>query len=296
MFTRFYVRAAVAIGAIGACVLTGSASASPGAIGTQQFTGHRSAQSPSGFGRFSRPLPVTNPMFPLSPGTELVSQGKVVTGRTSVPHTEVFTVTDLTKVIDHVRTAVVWVRDLQAGTLLEQELAFFAQDDQGNVWNFGEYPEVYANGKFSGAPDTWIKGAPGSYGGLHMLAELTIGRQYLEGLVPRIGFDDVSKIGAIGLSTCVPAGCYHYLLQVIERSPNDPTSGIQLKYYAPHVGQVRVGARGGSDREYLALTAVKHLSPGQIAAVRGAVLAIDRRAYRVSRVYRLTSPAVRWWP
>ena len=49
--------------------------------------------------------------------------------------------------------------------LQEQELAFFAQDDQGNVWNFGEYPEEYDNGKFTGAPSTWIRNEGGAYGG-----------------------------------------------------------------------------------------------------------------------------------
>lgn len=152
-----------------------------------------------------------------------------------------FTVTDLTKVVDHVRTVVVSDRDLASGQLQEQELACFAQDDQGNVWNFGEYPEVYTNGRFAGAPDTWIKGAPHTYGGLHMLAELTIGRQYTEGLMPRIGFNDASKIGAIGLSTCVPAGCYHHLLEVIEWSPKRP--------HRRHPAQVlRAARRPGAGR------------------------------------------------
>ena len=50
------------------------------------------------------------------------------------------------------------------------ELAFFAQDAGGNVWNFGEYPEEYTGGQFTGAPDTWITGTGGAHGGLHMLA------------------------------------------------------------------------------------------------------------------------------
>jgi hypothetical protein len=45
--------------------------------------------------------------------------------------------------VDGVQTVVAWDRDFLEGKLQEQELAFFAQDDQGNVWNFGEYPEEY---------------------------------------------------------------------------------------------------------------------------------------------------------
>ena len=65
------------------------------------------------------------------------------------------------------RTVVAWDRDFLNGQLQEQELAFFAQDSQGNVWNFGEYPEEYENGTFTGAPSTWIRGAGGAYGGIH---------------------------------------------------------------------------------------------------------------------------------
>jgi hypothetical protein len=291
MFARFHLRLAVAAGAAGTAALAccGTAAASGGTAG---HPGARAAATSSGgYGRFSRPLPVSNRMFPLQPGTQLVFHGKVLMGQTPVPHTEVWTVTGLTKVVDHVRTVVVWDRDIQRRTLQEQELAFFAQDDQGNVWNFGEYPELFTNGRFTGAPDTWIRGAPGTYGGLHMLARPRTGIQYREGLVPRIGFNDMSRVGVIGRATCVPAGCYRHLVEIVEWSPNDPSGGTQLKYYAPHVGLVRVGALGGNAQEYLSLTSIRHLSPRQIASVCAAVRYIERRAYRVSSVYRLTSRA-----
>jgi hypothetical protein len=125
-----------------------------------------------------------------------------------------------------------------------------------------------------------------------MLARPVPGAKYREGLVPRIEFNDMSKVAAGGQAACVPAGCYRGVLRVNEWSPNDPVSGIQVKYYAPGVGLVRVGARGGDSREYLTLASVRHLSGPEIAAVRAAVLAIDHRAYRVSGVYRSTGPAV----
>jgi hypothetical protein len=64
----------------------------------------------------------------------------------------VFTVTDLVKVVDGVTSRVVHDVDRQDGEVTEAELAFFAQDDRGNVWNLGEYPETFENGKFAGAP------------------------------------------------------------------------------------------------------------------------------------------------
>ncbi len=244
-------------------------------------------------GRFSEPLDADNRMFPLVPGTQFVYRGKIVEGGVSTPHSVVFTITDLSKVVDHVRTVVAWDRDFLEGKLQEQELAFFAQDDQGNVWNFGEYPEEYENGKFAGAPSTWIRGTAGAYGGIHMLARPRAGALYLEGLVRSIGFDDVSKVVSTRQVTCVRTGCYRHVLVIDERSPNDPGSGTQIKYYASRVGLVRVGARGGDSQEFLTLTAVRHLGRCAMARIRAAVLAMDRRAYRVAKVYRVTKPAVR---
>jgi hypothetical protein len=195
--------------------------------------------------------------------------------------------------VDHVRTVVAWDRDFLEGKLQEQELAFFAQDDQGNVWNFGEYPEEYEHGKFAGAPSTWIRGTAGAYGGIHMLSQPKVGMQYREGLVPAIEFDDVSRVARTGQVTCVQANCYRQVLVVDETSPNDPTSGHQLKYYSPRAGLVRVGAHGGDSQEFLTLAAVRRLDGPAMARIRAAVLAMDRRAYRISKVYRVTKPVER---
>ena len=242
-------------------------------------------------GRFSQPLSVSNPMFPLVVGTQFVYQGTIADSDGTKPHSVVFTVTDLWKQVDGVRTVVALDQDFREGTLQEVELAFFAQDDTGNVWNFGEYPEEYDNGKFTGAPSTWIRGVGGAYGGIHMLSHPRPGMKYREGLVPAIEFDDVSVVARTGQVNSVPAGCYHQVLVVDETSPNDPTSGHQIKYYAPRTGLIRVGARGGDSQEFLTLTAVRHLGPAEMAKVRAAVLAMDKRAYRISKVYRSTGPA-----
>jgi hypothetical protein len=237
---------------------------------------------------------VDNPMFPLAVGTEFTYRGKVVESGVARQHSVVFTVTDVSKTIGGVRTVVAWDRDFLKGRLAEQELAFFAQDDNGRVWNFGEYPEEYDHhGRFQGAPSTWIRGAAGAYGGIHMLARPVVGARYYEGLVRAIEFDDVSRVASASKAVCVPTGCYHRVLMVDETSPNDPASGHQLKYYAAGLGLIRVGARGGDSQEFLTLTSVRQLGPHGLAKVRAAVLGMDRRAYHVSKVYRSTAPAQR---
>jgi hypothetical protein len=254
-------------------------------------TGNRSQGPAATRAAFSAPADVDNQMFPLAVGIQFVYRGRIVEDGRPVPHNVIFTVTDLTKMVDGVPVVVALDQDFLRGRLQEQELAFFAQDDSGNVWNFGEYPEEYEHGKFAGAPSTWIRGVRGTYGGIHMLAQPAVGAKYSEGLVPAIEFDDVSTVTSTSRKTCVRAGCFRQVLLVDETSPNDPASGHQLKYYAPGTGLIRVSARGGDPPEFLALTAVRHLNKAAAARVRAAALAMDRRAYRVTKVYRVTSPA-----
>jgi hypothetical protein len=246
--------------------------------------------APSAPGQFSKPLTVDNQMFPLVPGTEFTYHGTIVEAGETKEHSVVFTVTDLIKTIGNVRAVVAWDRDFREGGLQEQELAFFAQDDRGNVWNFGEYPEEYDNGKFTGAPSTWIRGVAGAYGGIHMLSQPRTGMHYKEGLIPAIQFDDVSLISGTGQTNCTPGRCYHQVLVVDETSPNDPASGHQIKYYAPGTGLIRVGARGGDTQEFLALAAIRHLDQAEMAKARAEALAMDQRAYRV-KAYQTTRPA-----
>jgi hypothetical protein len=258
-------------------------SASPGTAG--------SAAQPAG-GPFSTPLAVTNPLFPLAAGTQFTYEGRIVDSDGSHEHSVIFTVTDLVKQVDGIETVVALDQDYLEGQLQEQELAFFAQDDAGNVWNFGEYPEEYDNGKLTGAPSTWIRGAGGAYGGIHVLSRPRIGMQYREGLVPAIQFDDVSKVISVSQRTCANTGCYTSVVVVDETSPNDPTSGHQIKYYAPGTGLVKVGAKGGDSQESLTLASVKHLDTAGLAKWHAEALAMDKRAYTVAaKAYRVTPPA-----
>lgn len=231
--------------------------------------------------------------FPLTPGTQFVYEGRANTGGGPLPHTVIFTVTDMVKVVDGVRTRVLWDRDLNDGQLAESELAFHAQDRKGNVWVLGEYPEEYDdNGKFTGAPSTWISGQAHALGGVLAPGRPRLGtRAFLEGSSPNIDFLDCGKVFALNQKTCVPTGCYKGVMVVDETSPLEPDSGHQRKYYAPGVGVVRVGAVGDPEGETLVLVAIKHLGAKAMADVRATVRRLERRAYRVSSVYRHTPPA-----
>jgi hypothetical protein len=241
---------------------------------------------------FSNPTKINNKWFPLAPGTKFVLTGHAISEGRLEPHRVVIIVTDLTKVINGVRTLVIWERDYSAGQLVESELAFHAQDRHRNVWHFGEYPEDYEDGRFVGAPDTWIAGLAGAKSGILMLAKPRVGTPaYLQGLAPAIEFVDCAKVLKTGLKTCIPGKCYHNVLLIDEWNPLVPEDGHQRKYYARRVGNVRVGFVGGPEHETLVLAKVAHLCTKALAQVREEALKLDRRAYRVSKLYRHTPPA-----
>ena len=95
---------------------------------------------------FSNPTGITNQWLPLQPGTQRVYDGMAEENGKFAPHHVVFTVTDLTKVIAGVRSVAVWERDFSEDQLVESEIVFFAQANDGAVWQLGQYPEVYEKG------------------------------------------------------------------------------------------------------------------------------------------------------
>ncbi len=242
-------------------------------------------------GNFRDPTTVTNTWMPLVPGTQFTEEGSSNINGKPTEHKIVFTVTDLVKEIDGVRTLVGWDVDTDKGVLAESELVFFAQDNDGNVWTVGEYPEEYKAGKLTGAPYAWAAGVAGAEAGVQIRSKPAVGAgEYLQGISPSVEFLDCAKDVSTGQHTCVPAGCYDNVLVVDERSPQDPDSGVQRKYYAPHVGYVRVEAVGDPEGETLVLTTVSPPSAATVAAARAEALKLDGRA-RQTAAYKATAPA-----
>jgi len=63
-----------------------------------------------------RSTDVDNKFLPLVPGQQSTLTGTTTAGK----HEVVFTVTDVTKWVDHVRTVVIWDRDFQDGVLFNK--------------------------------------------------------------------------------------------------------------------------------------------------------------------------------
>jgi hypothetical protein len=200
--------------------------------------------------------------------------------------------TNLTKQIAGVRTAVAYIVDTDDGAVVEKEIAFYAQDKNGNVWYFGEHAEEYDYGKFVEAP-TWIAGFADAKPGIKMRPEPAVGApSYYQGWGPAVDWNDYAKIDQVGAQTCVPAGCYDNVTVIAESSLAE--SGIfQIKDYARGVGEVKVGWRGADpSQEQLELVSLSKLDDAGLAQVRASALDLEKHAYEVSRnLYGHTPPS-----
>jgi hypothetical protein len=241
-----------------------------------------------------RSAEITNEWMPMKVGTRFTYNGNTIEDDgTSVPHRVVINVTDLTKTIGGIRSAVTWDLDYSDGELVEAELAFFAQDKEGNVWRMGEYPEEYESGKFLAAP-AWIHGFEDARAGIMMKTKPQPKTpSYSQGWGPAVDWTDRGQVDQVGQKTKVPAGAYEDVLVIAETSASEPDAQ-QLKYYARGVGNVRVGWRGAGEKtkETLELTKVEALDAKALALVRASALKMEKGAYtRSKNVYARTPPA-----
>jgi hypothetical protein len=239
----------------------------------------------------SRSAVLDNKWYPLSPGTQIVYDGQSDRGGGLLPHRVVLTVTDLTKMIGGVRAAVIWDRDYNNGVLQEAELAFLAQDKEGNIWTMGEYPEEYQNGVFVGAPSVWFGTLAGAEPGILVPNNKPIGTRFSQGFAPDVNFLDCAFVSAYEQSICTLENCYENVMIVTENSPLEVGTGSQFKYYAAGIGNVFIApSKDDPEGEYLVVTQRLQLSPAALADVREQALELERHAYQTHPLYRLTSP------
>jgi hypothetical protein len=233
---------------------------------------------------------ITNKWWPLTPGKQLIYEGSTTEDGVKTPHRIVFTVTDLTKIIHGIRVVVVWDRDYSDGKLEETELAFFAQDKKGNVWHLGQYREMFDGPEFTGGRAWMIGHLPGAKAGIMMPANPKTGTpSYSQGYAPApFYWTDRAKVVQMNQKDKVPYGSFKNVMVIEENNAEEP-GALQLKYYAPGVGNIRVGWKGSDKQstEVLELVEFKTLSPKELLQVRKEALELEKRNW----IYGTTHPA-----
>ncbi len=187
--------------------------------------------------------PMQNPYFPLVPGTVFVYRGTEDGDKLR----ERLTITERTKVIQGVTTTVVQDVLHANGALREKTTDWYAPDNDGNVWYFGEATAVYApDGHVTSTEGSWEAGVEGGIAGTIMPAGPRPTDAYRQEFY-RGHAEDQAWVVQTGLKTKVPYGWVDQVARTFEWTRLEPNV-TSAKYYASGLGIVReLDVAGGSE-------------------------------------------------
>jgi hypothetical protein len=175
---------------------------------------------------------IDNPYLPLAPGTRWVYEAKTEDGLERL----VVEVTSDNKVINGVNCVVVRDTVTLDGVITEDTLDWYAQDNEGNVWYFGEDTKEYEDGKVASTEGSWEAGVDGAKPGIAMKAHPRPGDSYRQEYYQGEA-EDMAKVLRLGESAKVPFGSFTDVLVTEDTTPLEPEV-IEHKYYALDVGLV----------------------------------------------------------
>jgi hypothetical protein len=190
---------------------------------------------------------VDNPWFPLRPGTVYRYRG-IKDGQ---PSRDVFAVTGRTKVIEGIRCTVVGDRLYLRGRLEERTQDWYAEDDAGNVWYFGEATaELNPDGSVKTTEGSWQSGVDGARAGIFMPAHPRRGQSGRQEFYAGHA-EDHFRVLSLSADVRTPAVSSDAALLTREWTPLEP-GVVDHKVYVRGIGTVlEQTVRGGDERNTL---------------------------------------------
>jgi hypothetical protein len=187
---------------------------------------------------------VTNPWFPLKPGTTFVYTG-MKDGKNG---RDVVKVTKKTKRIRGVTCTAVDDRLYVDGHLAERTTDWYAQDARGNVWYFGEATaELNKAGKVTSREGTWQAGRDGARAGIFMPAHPKVGQSFHQEFYKGHAEDHFAVL-SMNASVLVPYTASAHALLTKEWTPLEPDT-LDHKLYIRGIGLVKEETiKGGEER------------------------------------------------
>jgi hypothetical protein len=147
---------------------------------------------------------IDNEYFPLKPGTTFLYEG-------GTEHSEMSVTSDTKKVMG-VECVVVDHREWEGEKLIERTYDWFAQDNKGTVWYFGEDTKEYENGKVVSTKGSWEAGVDGAKAGIIMPADPKVGHSYHQEYYPGEAMD-MARVLSLEASVTVPYGSFDHVLE-----------------------------------------------------------------------------------
>jgi len=178
------------------------------------------------------PNAIDNAYFPLVPGMTWVYDGE----KEGAALHDVMTVTSRTRSIMGVIVTVVRDTAWEDGLLAEDTFDWYAQDDAGNVWYFGEDTRTFdEHGNVESTEGSWEAGQGRNLPGILMLAHPRSGQTYRQEFGPGVAVD-MATVLSVHRHVTVPAASYRQVVETKEYSCLE--KGLDHKFYAPGVGLI----------------------------------------------------------
>jgi len=201
-----------------------------------------------------QPTVIDNPYLPLIPGTSYTYETETDEGLERI----IVEVLADTREVLGITNVVVRDRVYFDDVLIEDTHDWFAQDNEGSVWYFGEDVDNYNYNNNGDLIDishegAWEAGVDGAQPGITMKANPRIGDSYRQEYYQNEA-EDLAVVAHIEVNITLVDGTEYITLKVKEWNPLDPDAGFEYKYYAPEVGLVREENEDGDEKIDLVAT------------------------------------------
>ena len=171
---------------------------------------------------------VTNPYWPMKPGTQWIYRDGARTKNT-------VTVLSRTEKILGFQTRAVHDVVYENGKVAEDTEDWYAQDARGNIWYMGEATKEYSQGHVS-TEGSWRAGVDGAQPGIVVPAHPRIGATYRQEYLKGHAEDEARNMSLDEQAT-VPQGHYTHVFMTRETTRLEPRA-LEYKLYARGVGPV----------------------------------------------------------
>lgn len=192
---------------------------------------YKPAVSPA---NFTNSTNVTNPYHPVTAGKKYIYEGQTPDGLERIEEQRLAT----TKMILGITCIVVEFKAFLNGVLIEKAVDWYAQDNEGNLWYFGEAVDNYnSNGTLKDHAGSWEAGVDGAQPGTIMPANPQVGMAYREEYYFNHA-EDRAEVIATGQTVVIPFGTYNNCIKTRNWTELEPDLN-ENKFYAPGIGLIK---------------------------------------------------------
>ena len=183
---------------------------------------------------FTNSTIITNPYYPATPGKKYIYEGQTDEGFERVEEQRLNT----TKIIMGITCVISNFKGYVNGKLIEETWDWYAQDNDGTLWYFGEEVDNYnGNGTLIDHGGSWEAGVDGAQPGKIMPANPQTGVKYREEYYFGHAEDEAEIIGT-GLSETISLGTYNDCIKTKNWTVLEPDA-LENKIYAPGTGLIK---------------------------------------------------------